>query len=184
MQTASALTVGVVQPVRLRTPAGGLVALGRSYRGGTYLPESARPVLEAVAARVAQVALAAVVEIGIGGFAYQVRPVAIDPSVGSDAFHLGDPGLGRSYFVHRDHSEEVLCDCPDFTFRRAGTGKPCKHGRRLVELGLIPSTTSRVLPPVASRSMESRPGMAPTPARRRRFEPTPAEQAEAALMFA
>ena len=182
MQSAS-FTIGHVKPVRLRSPRGGLVVGDRYFRPGVFLPESARPALEVVAAKAAVVAKVEPVVIGVAGFSYRVRPVDIDASVGTIAFHLSDVARNRSYFVHRDNSGEVMCDCPDFIHRRQGTGEPCKHGLRLAELGLIASTTPRTLPTFADRPRPIASSI-PTLSYRRRFEPTPDEQREAATLFA
>lgn len=141
----------IISP-RLRAPSGGLTVGDRYYRGGVFLPPSARPALEAAAAKAATVAEVEPVIIGICGFSYRLEPLTIAPSIGSVAFSLHDTARNRIHHVHRSIEGEVHCTCGDFTFRRAGTGEPCKHGRRLVELGLIPSTRPRVLPPFALRS--------------------------------
>ena len=185
MSTATTLsptattTAPTVRPTRLRAPAGGLLVGDRQYRGGVYLPASARPALEAVAAKAATVARVEPVMIGIMGFSYRVESISIDPEIGDTAFNLHDTDRNRLYSVHRDQAGEVVCDCGDYVFRKAGTGSTCKHGRRLVELGLIPAPTPTTLPPFAARIADS----APTPARPRRFEPIPDEIAEAANLF-
>ncbi len=137
----------VISP-RPRAPVGGLFVEDRQYPGGVLLPDSARTALEAVAKVASHVALVEPVVIGIAGFAYRLDPIAIAPSVGSVAYSLHDTARNRLHHVHRDNSGEVVCDCPDFAFRRQGSGQTCKHGRRLLELGLIPTTTPRVLPTV------------------------------------
>ncbi len=134
---------------RLRAPAGGLLVGDRFYLPGVFLPESAWPALEVVAEKAAEVAKVEPVVIGIGGFAYRVQPIAIAPSVGTVAYSLHDTARNRLHYVHRDNFGEVICDCGDFTYRRQGTGEPCKHGRRLAELGLIASPAPRVLPPLS-----------------------------------
>ena len=189
------------RPARLRSPRGGIVVAGRQYRGGVFLPEAARPAVEALARVASAHAAAAPVVIGVAGFAYRLEPLAIAPAVGSVAFSLADLDRNRLHHVHRDVAGQVVCDCGDFTFRRCGTGQPCKHGRRLVELGLIPATTPTVLPPFAARGVGTTdtPSVATTtdlPAavagfdrwardrmRPRRFEPGPDEMAEAAALM-
>ena len=169
---------------RLRAPRGGILVGVRRYRGGVFLPPAARPALEALARVAAAAASAGPVVVGIAGFSYRVEPRPIAPAVGSVAFSLHDLDRNRLHQVHRDCSGQVVCTCGDFAFRREGTGRPCKHGRRLVELGLIPTTTPTILPPFARRTgsvtATPRSGL-PRP---RRFEPTPEEQAEAARLFA
>jgi hypothetical protein len=66
----------------------------------------------------------------------------IDPGEsGTRAFRLTKHGKDRDvYDVLRRHDGTVACDCPDFEFRHEGlTDAPCKHGRALVELGLMPA---------------------------------------------
>lgn len=160
-------------PSRLRAPAGGLEVDGRSYRGGAYLPESARPVLEAVASIAARVSIAEPVEVGILGFTYAVRSVPICPRVGSVAFILTPTHKAGSLHVRRDVHGETVCTCPDFEYRRKGTGRPCKHGARLIELGLIPESRPIVLPPLKYRTSTDR----------NPFEPTTEERQEAAVLL-
>ena len=137
----NASTLSIARPARLRAPRGGLVFGGVYYRGGSYLPAAARPDLEALADRVAAVSVAEPIEMTIRGSSYLVRSILIDPSVGTDAFEMVPAArLSEAYHVCHDESGEVTCTCGDFTFRKAGTGEPCKHGRALVELGLIAPT--------------------------------------------
>ena len=169
---------------RLRAPRGGILVGDRRYRGGVFLPPAARPALEALARVAAAAASAGPVVVGIAGFSYRIEPRPIAPAVGSVAFSLHDLDRNRLHHVHRDPAGVVACDCGDYVFRRAGTSALCKHGRRLIELGLISATTPTILPPFARRteSVTSTPRSGPP--RPRRFEPTPEEQAEAARLFA
>jgi hypothetical protein len=66
----------------------------------------------------------------------------LDPGEsGTRAFRLTKHGKDRDvYDVIRRPDGSVACDCPDYEFRRDGlTAEPCKHGRALVELGLMPA---------------------------------------------
>lgn len=152
-----------------RAPKGGMVSSvnGRFYRGGWFMPMlPATPPAPSIPTRVA-----------IAGFVHLLAPRAIDASIGTVAFALANTDTGHTYHVHRDTHGEVCCDCPDFTLRRAGSGKSCKHGKALVDLGLVPATTPRVLPTFANRE-------APAPAHRwARFIPGPDDfEAAATLM--
>ena len=181
-------TLPLIIAPRLRAPRGGLTVAGRYYRGGTYLPASARPFLEAVAAKAAAVSLAQSVVVGITGFSYEITSLPIDASIGSDAFLVSPLHKPReAYHVHRSTDGEVQCSCPDFVWRKAGTGVMCRHGYRLAELGLIHSTTPKVLPPFALRSTVAEvalptPWIAPTPSVFGGFHPTAAEEAEAVAL--
>ena len=158
-------TLPLIIAPRLRSPRGGLVVGERYYCPGVYLPADARPFLEAVAAKAARASTEAEIVIGILGFDYGLAALAIDPSIGTSAYLLMPLDKPTdAYHVHRSTAGEVQCTCGDFVFRKAGTGEACKHGRRLAELGLIPSTTPRVLPPFALRSAPAlpKPWFAPT----------------------
>ena len=165
------------KPVRLRAPRGGITLDGVFVPGGRFLPPTAAPALEDLARRASAAAARGPVVIGICGYSYRVEPLAIAPAVGSHAFALVDSERGREYHLHKSIDGEVVCDCGDFAWRKAGTGQPCKHGRRLVELGLIP-TRPAVLPPFAQRAATeaptaepaSRPGVVATPAAVAGFE--------------
>ncbi len=179
-----ASTLPLVIAPRLRAPRGGLLFGDRQYRGGVFLPAAARPILEAVAARAAVAAQAEPVTVGILGFAYRVRSIPIAASVGTVAFEIipTDRPLA-CHHLHRDNAGEVVCTCGDFIHRRQGTGSMCKHGRALAELGLVKSTTPRILPPSADRNPLPRPWAAPTPTYGNRFEPSAVEIAEAAALL-
>lgn len=146
-------TPAAPKPARLRAPRGGITLDGRHYPGGRFLPASAAPALEDLAARAARRSVAEPVVIGIQGFSYRVEALPIDPSIGTHAFSVRDLDRARIYTVHRSAEGEVVCDCGDFTWRKAGTGVPCKHGRELLALGLIP-TRPTVLPPFAQRDQQ------------------------------
>ena len=151
------------KPVRLRAPRGGITLDGVFIPGGRFLPPGAAPALEDLATRAARRSTAEPLVIGICGYSYRVEALPIDPSIGADAYSLQDIDRNRIYSVHRSADGEVVCDCGDFTWRKAGSGSPCKHGRRLVELGLIP-TRPKVLPPFAQRAaLEAPPADRPAP---------------------
>ncbi len=157
-----------------RAPKGGCVAGGKFYAGGQFIGNLAVEVEEA------QPEPAPVV-VGIHGFTYVVEGIAIPAEIGTHAFEMHKRGTSTSYFLVRDNYGEVRCDCPSFEFRKAGTGEPCKHGKKLIEMGLIPSPTPRCLPPFKHRAEVTTPAK---PARPRRFVPTPEDCREAAMMFA
>src|SRR3954449_5715019 len=77
--------------------------------------------------------------IEISDHRYSADP--LDPGEdGTRAFrlskHSGDHAV---YDVLRTHSGILECSCPDYVVRHAGNGHgTCKHGRALVELGLMP----------------------------------------------
>ena len=177
-------TLPLVIAPRLRAPRGGIVLDGRHRRGGTWLPASARPVLEALARVATSAAQREPVLIGICGFSYRLEPISIASAIGTDAWSLQDIDRNRLHHVHRSTTGEVQCTCGDYVFRRANTGSTCKHGTRLVELGLIPSAVPEVLPPFARRGASTPATVPPAPVRRRRYEPTPEECSEAAQLFA
>ncbi len=177
---ASTLTIAS----RLRAPAGGLEVDGRFYRGGAYLPESARQALEVVASKAARVSVAEPVEVGILGYVYTVRSVPISASVGTVAFLVTPKHKPtEAYHLHHDVQGETVCSCADWEYRRKGTGPPCKHTARLIELGLIPASRPIVLPPLRYRTSTDRPWVAPTPTDRNPFEPTTEERQEAAVLL-
>ena len=144
-------TTAPPKPVRLRAPRGGITLDGVFIPGGRFLPATAAPTLEDLAGRAARRSTTEPVVIGICGFGYRVEALPIDPSIGTHAFSVQDIDRNRIYTVHRSAEGEVVCDCGDFTWRKAGTGQPCKHGRELVALGLI-TTRPTVLPPFAQRA--------------------------------
>jgi hypothetical protein len=89
----------------------------------------------------------------IKGLAYRVSP--IDPGEeGTAAFRLDKVRGEGIYDVVRDHSGLVRCDCPSYVMTFASTASTCKHGRALVEAGMIsapspvPVASAPVSPPV------------------------------------
>jgi hypothetical protein len=200
---------------RVRAPRGGVDIAGRFYRGGSYLPANAPAIVatapvatnprdswpawtdeerwtiaEPPASEIDLTAFAVPREpeparFAIHGFTYTAREVPAG-ECGSVAFAVHRPDTNHTYHVIRDNFDVVKCDCPDFLMRHDGTGRMCKHGSKLVELGLIPAPT-----PVAS-TLGHREFITPYvsilchgPApRARKFEPTPEDNAEAAELFA
>jgi hypothetical protein len=154
----------------VRAPKGGITIRGRFFRGGCFC-------WNAPADPATPPAPSAPTRVSIAGFVHLLAPQAIDPSIGTVAFALANTDTGHTYHVHRDTHGEVCCDCADHTLRRAGSGRPCKHGKALIDLGLIPAPTPRTLPTFANRQ-------APAPAHRwTRFIPSDADyEAAAALM--
>jgi hypothetical protein len=156
----------------LRAPRGGCTVNGQVFKGGCFC----RPYDEANPHELPTVeAKPEPARTTINGFVYTVEPARIHPEVGSVAFRMHKIDTNNTYHVHRDIHGEVVCSCPDFEFKRAGTGSSCKHGRRLVELGMLRATAPRTTEPAP---------IAATPARRRWYRLTPEEMAEAAQMFA
>jgi SWIM zinc finger len=130
----------------------------------------------------------------IFGFSYQITPIRVAAECGTVAFELLKISSQNHYHVIRDNHGEVSCDCPDFEMRKIGTGKPCKHGAKLIELGLIaPSTPNgstrhnTLGGHNASPIVASRPATTPTtsyPSRPRRFVPSVQDEADYARMMA
>jgi hypothetical protein len=209
-------------PGRSRAPKGGLVVAGRFYKGGQLLPATADAtpapatnlrdswpswadedrwtIVEPAASEIDLTAFATraespvplAAEFSIHGFRYAAREIPAG-ECGTVAFELYRPDTNHHYHVIRDGHGLVACDCPDYLMRREGTGAMCKHGSKLVELGMIPAP-SPVLPalgrresitPSVSVPRDATPDrieyLAPRP---RRFEPSPAEMTEAAQLFA
>jgi hypothetical protein len=72
---------------------------------------------------------------------------------GTKAFRLTKRGGDRAtYDVIRRHDDTVACDCPDYLYRHDGTVGLCKHGRALVELGLMPASCGTALKPAPSHA--------------------------------
>jgi hypothetical protein len=73
-----------------------------------------------------------------GGTAYAVEPIDPGPE-GTRAYRLQKLcGGGDVYDVVRTWYGIIECTCGDYTYRRQGlTASPCKHGRALVEAGLL-----------------------------------------------
>lgn len=92
--------------------------------------------------------------VGILGRSYALRPIAIDPEIGTHAYELFDADRNQTHHVHRDLTGGIICTCGDFEFRRSRFGgfAPCKHGLRLCELGLVVAPSPGVLPPFAARA--------------------------------
>ena len=168
---SNAVNVNVALPRQLRAPKGGCTVAGKIYKGGQFcLPyDPANPHGEP-AVEVAP----APVKVAIHGFTYTVKKIPAG-ECGSVAFEMHRIDTNHTYHVIRDGFGEVTCSCPNFEMRRAGTGVPCKHGRKLIDLGLIVASVPR-------RETTPAPVAIPAP-RRRRFEPAPEEMAEAAQLF-
>jgi len=80
-------------------------------------------------------AAAAKTTLTIKGHDYAAEP--IDPvESGSAAFRLVKAS-GETYDVIRDHAQMVVCDCPSYVTRFAGTKGTCKHGTALIAAGLL-----------------------------------------------
>jgi len=170
----------------LRAPRGGCTVAGKLYRGGQFC----RPFDPANPHGVeATPSVTLPASVSIHGFVYEVKPVPVAPEIGSVAFDLHKLDTGNNYVVMRSAHGLVLCDCGDYLFRHAGTGAMCKHGSRLVELGMVPAPTP--IPTTVGRReffghvsayRNTTPTRSITP-HRRRFEPSPEEMAEAAQLF-
>jgi hypothetical protein len=81
------------------------------------------------------------------GVLYRVEAIPIDPSIGVTAYRLHNRANGKTYDVHQGDDGSARCDCPDFEFRRADAGEPCKHIRALVEAGLLAELPHAAEPP-------------------------------------
>ena len=130
----------------------------------------------------ALVAEPATVKLAIHGFTYEAREIPAG-ECGTVAYEVLKIETNNRYAVIRNHFGEVTCDCPDYVLRQEGTGRMCKHGVGVVEAGLVPTPTPA---PTAGRGRATPPTVSnieATPARRRRFEPSPDEMAEAAQLF-
>ncbi len=197
-------------PARPRAPKGGTLVAGRFYRGGTFLPATANPrdewpewtderwtVAERPASDIDLTAFAPIAPAGptrfaINGFTYTASEVPAG-ECGTVAYELHRLDTNHRYHVIRDHYGLVKCDCPDFLFRCDGTGQTCKHGSKLVAMGMVPAPTPvastlgrrEFLGPDFSILRTAEPDRVVYPSRRpRRFEPTPEDMAEAAQLFA
>lgn len=78
--------------------------------------------------------------IEINDTRYACDPIA-PGECGSKAFRFCKAsGAHEVYDVIRTHAGTVECSCPDYIARHQGNGYgTCKHGRALVELGLMPA---------------------------------------------
>ena len=133
-------SVGIVKatPARygIRAPKGGCTVNGRTFKGGQFcLPfDPANPHGKPAA----PVIVPAPAKVAITGFTYTVREIPAG-ECGTVAYRMHRIDTNHTYDVIRNHFGEVTCDCPDYECRRAGTGQMCKHGAKLVELGMIPA---------------------------------------------
>jgi hypothetical protein len=191
----STVNIGIVRERHgLRAPRGGCTVAGKVFKGGQFcLPydpinphgvevEAARGLdLTAFASKTMTVGPTPA-KFSIYGFNYTASE--IDPGeCGTVAYRLHKIETNNSYDVILNHFGELTCDCPDYVARHEGNGTSCKHGRKLVELGLVPAPTP--IPAKAARREFTAAAPVATPApRRRRFEPSPQEMAEAAQIFA
>ena len=71
----------------------------------------------------------------IGETAYQVVPTRLEPGDDGRAFRLVKADRIGYEVIADDHG--MSCDCPDYRFRHAGRGTPCKHLEALMRLGVI-----------------------------------------------
>ena len=85
-------------------------------------------------------------DLTIRGVVYHVEPFTGQD--GTQVVRLSKQGgKGETYNVSRGDDAEVVCDCPDFEYSKIGTGQPCKHGRAVVEAGLLKATAPRIADP-------------------------------------
>jgi hypothetical protein len=170
-----------------RAPKGGCTVDGRVFKGGQFClpfdpidPHGVEALVETKAARVA-----------IHGFTYTVREIPAG-ECGTVAFEMHRTDTNHTYHVVRNHYGLVTCDCPDYLFRHEGSAGMCKHGSRLVELGMIATPTPirstlgvREFYGNVSVLRNATPTRTEYPVRKPyRFEPSPAERAEASQLFA
>lgn len=74
----------------------------------------------------------------LNGARYSVRPIRSDDAEILVAWRLRKLGADAAHVVAATASGPT-CECGDFTWRRAGTGLPCKHIAALRAVGLLPS---------------------------------------------
>lgn len=96
--------------------------------------------------------------IEINGFRYNVDPLPIWDDADRTYRLTKHSRDGVAYDVTRTRDGCVVCDCPDFEQRHRDAGTMCKHGRALVELGLM---LAPVAPPAPT--VEPTPVVEPTP---------------------
>jgi hypothetical protein len=76
--------------------------------------------------------------IHINGTAYNVRPIAVDPTAADRAFRLRKAD-GVAYDVAATEHGPT-CTCPDYVWARDGLDPAgCKHIRALTVVGLLPA---------------------------------------------
>lgn len=94
------------------------------------------------------------ITIQVSDIRYSVDPIP-SGDLGTKAFRLSKhSGDHLSYDVVRQHDGIVACDCPDYERRHRGNGHGmCKHGRALVELGLLPKPIAPTAPTVEPRTL-------------------------------
>ena len=75
----------------------------------------------------------------IGAKARDHYEVTLEHAATSSYFKLRKFGGGDHHVVRlADDGHTIDCTCGDYTHRKAGSDARCKHGRALVEVGLIP----------------------------------------------
>jgi hypothetical protein len=102
-------------------------------------------------------------EVEVSGHRYHVEPIPAGED-GSAAFRMVKHGSDDAvYDLVRTYAGLVECTCADYECRRRGlTCKPCKHGRALIELGLLPPVSPNFGPiPEPSPAAASEPEPAP-----------------------
>src|SRR4051794_10435377 len=99
-------TAGIIVTDRYcRAPRGGTVIGGKLYKGGQFTPNCLPDDMAALLAD----APPAPARVGIAGFTYAIRPLAIHPEIGSVAFAMHKVETDQGYAVHRDIHDEVSC---------------------------------------------------------------------------
>jgi hypothetical protein len=108
--------------------------------------------------------VSAVVEIN--GVQYAVEPIPPGEE-GPAAIRLSKlSGQGEVYDLVRRYDGRITCDCPHYTARIEGLSEDlCKHGRALVELGLLPKPKPTMAAPKPEpMDRQTRPATKPEPA--------------------
>jgi hypothetical protein len=74
--------------------------------------------------------------VEIKGASYTVEAIEAG-EFGTAAYRVVKLVNGEAYDVIRTHAGAVECSCPDWVVRHSDKGTCCKHGRALMELGLL-----------------------------------------------
>lgn len=160
----------VIRDRYTRAAKGGTTIGGKFYRGGQFCP-AALP--DDLASLLAPEVSPRITRQTIAGFVYAVAPAPW----GLDLHRID---TNHTYSV-RAEAGRVTCTCPDYAHRKAGTSALCKHGKAMVDAGVIKAPTPAVLVPFALRVADT-PAPVATP-RRARFVPSADDFADAARLF-
>ncbi len=76
------------------------------------------------------------IKTSIQGFVYEITPISAG-ECGTIAFSMLKTATNNRYDIIRNFFDEVTCDCTSYEFNKSNTDQMCKHGQKLVELGLV-----------------------------------------------